>query len=99
MSVRVSLRGMLKLVQIDTLRRFHNVGFLLNGLYVFHYLCVSIVLNNLGAIICKYLQNYCMLSDVRKGLGSLSSAKGFKSDIFTMDMYEWEQQKRYLLMV
>ena len=28
MSVRVSLRGMLKLNRVDTLRRVHNVGFL-----------------------------------------------------------------------
>ena len=28
MSVRVSLRGMLKLIRVDSLRRAHNVGFL-----------------------------------------------------------------------
>ena len=28
MSIRVSLRGMLRLIRIDTLRRVHNVGFL-----------------------------------------------------------------------
>ena len=27
-SVRVSLRGMLRLIRVDTLRRVHNVGFL-----------------------------------------------------------------------
>ena len=27
MSIRVSLRGMLKLIRIDTLRRIHNDGF------------------------------------------------------------------------
>ena len=27
MSIRVSLRGMLRLTRVDTLRRVHNVGF------------------------------------------------------------------------
>ena len=30
MSVRVSLRGMLRLIRVDTLRRVHNVGFLVD---------------------------------------------------------------------
>ena len=37
MSVRVNLRGMLRLIRVDTLRRVHNVGFLaerLNYYYV-----------------------------------------------------------------
>ena len=28
MSIRVDLRGMLRLIRVDTLRRVHNVGFL-----------------------------------------------------------------------
>ena len=32
MSVQVSQRGMLRLIQIDTLRRLHNVGFLVERL-------------------------------------------------------------------
>ena len=28
MSIRVSLRGMLRLIRVDTLRRVHHVGFL-----------------------------------------------------------------------
>ena len=32
MSARVSLRGMLRLIRVDTLRRFHNVGFLVKRL-------------------------------------------------------------------
>ena len=34
MSVRVSLRGMLRLVRVDILRRVHNVGFSRDGLNV-----------------------------------------------------------------
>ena len=36
MSARVSLRGMLKLIRVDTLRRVHNVGFLAERLIVFY---------------------------------------------------------------
>ena len=33
MSARISLRGMLRLIRIDTLRRVHNVGFLVIRLF------------------------------------------------------------------
>ena len=36
MSVRVSLRGMLRLIRIDTSRRVHNVGFLAGRLKCFY---------------------------------------------------------------
>ena len=37
MSFRVSLRGMLRLIRVDTLRRVHNVGFLAGTAHIFIY--------------------------------------------------------------
>ena len=38
MSVRISLYNMLRLVRTDTLRRVHNVGFLVERLILYKYL-------------------------------------------------------------
>ena len=39
MSVRVSLRGILRLIRVDTLRRIHNVGFLVE-----RFICLLFIL-------------------------------------------------------
>ena len=50
MYVRISLRGMLRLVQVDTLRRVHNVGFLVEWLtyiYIIYVLTITILVGYL----------------------------------------------------
>ena len=45
-SVRVSLRDMLRLIRVDTLRRVHNVGFLAGRLkYIILYIPSGVNLN------------------------------------------------------
>ena len=44
MSVRVSLRGMLRLIRVDTLRRAHNVGFLAGRLIIIILICPRLFL-------------------------------------------------------
>ena len=41
MSVRVSLRGLLRLIRVDTLRRVHTVGFLTGRLTCIESTCAS----------------------------------------------------------
>ena len=57
MSVRVSLRGMLRLIRVDTLRRVHNVDFLAERLMysvIVSVLVATIVINMVSLVSPKY---------------------------------------------
>ena len=57
MYIRVSLRGMLMLIRIDTLRRVHNLGFLAGRLILFP---------KSSTYIHKYLTKICFQLYIKK---------------------------------
>ena len=64
MSARVSLRGMLKLIRVDTLRRVHNVGILEERLicgtiYAHVYILINIVIVRFGIFLQTMLPPVC----------------------------------------
>ena len=59
MSIRVSLRGMLRLIRGDTLRKVHNAGFLVQRLMYCE--IVNILIND---FCCKCYQVFTQLSTV-----------------------------------
>ena len=61
-SVRVSLRGMLRLIRVDTLRRVHNVDFLVERL-IYIYIFILYAINKCSGHRSGHRSGLCKLQE------------------------------------